>query len=217
LTLSKAINEDGVKLVSQFILEKINTDGFRDTLAYQILSRLSHSLSRLPYPSGQQPDNFDDHRRDTEAAPALLEDLSRLLREKYLDGAETEGKMNKKNTQRGKTQRSKVTSVAHAEINDRLFQALGRESPRSRESAEELIQSIITTQKNTLKVRFPPSPSSICGMPQHLVSSSPLLCEPPTLQGWFEARTFARTCFKEIFRFLTNKLPPRRRWDYLPP
>jgi hypothetical protein len=164
LTLSKAISEDGVKLVSQFILENIpsNADGFRDTLAYQVLSRLSHSLSRLrlPYPSGQQPDNFDDHRRDTEAAPALLEDLSRLLREKYLDGAETEGKTNKKNTQRGKSQRSKVTSAAHAEINDRLFQALGREAPKSRESAEELVQSIITTQKNTLKVRFLPSPSS---------------------------------------------------------
>jgi hypothetical protein len=164
LTLAKAISEDGVKRVSQFILEKIpsNTDGFRDSLAYQILSRLSHSLSRLPYPSGQQPDNFDGHQRDTEAAPALLEDLSRLSREGYLDGAETEGKKNKKSTQRSKTQRSKVTSVAHAEINDRLFQALGREAPKSRESAEELVQSIIATQKNTLKVRFPshPSPSS---------------------------------------------------------
>lgn len=162
MTLSKAISEDSVKLVSEFIIEKIpsNTDGFRDSLAYQILSRLSHSLPRLAYPSGQQPDNFDDHRRDTEAAPALLEDLSRLSREGYLDGAETEGKTNKKNTQRGKTQRSKVTSVAHAEINDRLFQVLGREAPKNRESADELVQSIITTQKNTLKVRFPPSPSS---------------------------------------------------------
>lgn len=162
MTLSKAISEYSVKLVSEFIIEKIpsNTDGFRDSIAYQILSRLSHSLARLAYPSGQQPDNFDDHRRDTEAAPALLEDLSRLSREGYLDGAETEGKTNKKNTQRGKTQRSKVTSVAHAEINDRLFQALGREAPKNRESADELVQSIITTQKNTLKVRFPPSLSS---------------------------------------------------------
>lgn len=162
MTLSKAISEDGVKLVSQFILERIpfNTDGFRDSLAYQVLFRLAHSLSRLPYPSGQQPDNFDGHRRDTEAAPALLEDLSRLSREGYLDGAETEGKTSKKNTQRGKTQRSKVASVVHAEISDRLFQALGREAPESRESAEELVESIITAQKNTLKVRFHPSPSN---------------------------------------------------------
>lgn len=162
MKLSKAISEDSVKQVSQFIIENIpsDTDGFCDSLAYRILSRLSHSLSRLPYPSGQQPDNFDDHRRNTEAAPAVLEDLSRLSREGYLDGVETEGKTNKKITQRGKAQRSKVTSVAHAEINDRLFQVLGREAPKNRESAEELVQSIITTQKNTLKVCFPPSLSS---------------------------------------------------------
>jgi len=65
---------------------------FCDSLAYQILSRLSHSLSRLPYPSGQQPDTFDDHRRDAEAAPTLLEDIFRLSREGHLDGAETGGK-----------------------------------------------------------------------------------------------------------------------------
>ena len=82
------------------------------------------------------------------------------MREGYLDGAGTEGKTNKKSTQRGKTQRSKVTSVEHAEINDRLFQALGRGAPKDCESAEELVQSIIATQKNTLKVRFPPLPSS---------------------------------------------------------
>ncbi len=116
LTLVKAISEDNVQLVSQFILEKLpsNADGFRDSLCYQILSRLSHTLSRLPYPSGQQPDHFNDHRRDTEAAPALLEDLSTLSREGYLDGADANAKMNKKSTQRGKAQRSKVTSVAHA-------------------------------------------------------------------------------------------------------
>jgi hypothetical protein len=162
LMLSKAISEDSVKLVLQFILEKIpsNTDGFRDSLGHHILSRLSHSLSRLPYPSGQPPDNFDDHRRDSEAAPALLDDLFKLSREGYIDGAEAEGKSNKKNAQRGKTQRSKVMSVAHAEINDRLFRALGRDAPKDRESTEELVQSIVTAQKNTLKVRFPSSPSS---------------------------------------------------------
>jgi hypothetical protein len=155
LTPAKAISEDSVNLVSQFILDKLpsDTDGFRASLSYQILSRLSHSLSRLPYPSGQQPAHFDDHRRDIEVAPALLEDLSRLLREGCLDGIEAKGKTNKKNLQRGKTQRSKVTLVAHAEINDRLFRALGREAPRNRESVEELVRSIIATQKDALKVR----------------------------------------------------------------
>ena len=182
MTLSKAISDDSVKLVFRFIFEKIssNPDGFRDSLGYHILSRLFHSLSRLS-PSGQQPGNFDDHRRDTEAAPALLEDLSTLLREGYLDGA-TKGKTNKK-TQRGNAQWSKVTSVAHAEINDRLFQALGRDAPKNRKSAEELVQSIITTQKDTLKVRFFSSPWAICSVPQRFVSSSSLLYEPPTRRG----------------------------------
>jgi hypothetical protein len=159
LTPAKAINEDSLELVSQFILNKLpsDTDGFQASLGYQILSRLSHSLSRLPYPSGQQPVHFDDHRREIEAAPALLEDLSRLLREGYLNGAEAEGKTNKKNMRRSKNQRSKATSVAHSEINDRLFQALGLEAPRNRGSAEELMRSIIATQKNTLKVRLPPA------------------------------------------------------------
>jgi len=156
LTLVKAVSEDCIELVSQFMLKTLpsNADGFCDSLGYQILSRLSHSLSRLPYPSGQQPDHLDDYCRNTKAAPALLEDLSKLLREGYLDEAVSEGKTNKRNTQRGKSQRSKTTSVAHAEINDRLFQALGREAPKHYESAEELVQSIITRQKNTLKVRF---------------------------------------------------------------
>jgi hypothetical protein len=90
--------------------------------------------------------------------PALLEDLSKLLQEGFLDEAVVESKANKKNTQRGKASRSKVTSSVHAEINDRLFRALGREAPRSRNAAEELIQSVMDGQKNILEVRLPPLP-----------------------------------------------------------
>jgi len=149
LTPTPAISEDSSKLVSQHILDRLpsDADGFRASLGYQVLSRLSHTLSRHPYTSGQQP----GLRRDIEVAPVALEDLSKLLRGGYLDGAEAEGKANKRNMQRGKTQRSKVTSVVHSEINCRVFEALGREAPRDRESAEELIRSIIATQKNTLK------------------------------------------------------------------
>ncbi|KAH9985773.1 hypothetical protein BJV77DRAFT_1031306 [Russula vinacea] len=133
-----SISEDSSKLVSQHILDRFPSDaeGFRASLGYQVLSRLSHSLSRPPYTSGQQP--------------CLLKDY-RLVARGYLDGAEAESKANKRTLQRGKNQRSKVTSVAHSEINDRLFQALGREAPRNRESAEESIRSIIATQKVTLK------------------------------------------------------------------
>jgi hypothetical protein len=160
LTFTTAISEDSSEVVSQYILDKLPPDAgeFRASLGYQVLLRLSHSLSRLSYPSGQRPVHFDNHRHDIEVAPALLEDLSKLLQEGYLDGAEAEGKSNQKIKQRGKSQRSKVTSVVYTEINDRLFRALGHEAPRGRQSAESLVQSIIDTQKNALKVRLPPAP-----------------------------------------------------------
>jgi hypothetical protein len=88
----------------------------------------------------------------------LLEDLLKLLREGYLDKAEAESKANKKNMQRGKTSRFKVTSGAHVEINDRIFNTLGRKAPEDRDSAEEIIWSIIVTQKNALEVRSSPAP-----------------------------------------------------------
>jgi hypothetical protein len=154
-----AVSKASFELVSQYIFERLpsDADGFKASLGYQVLSRLSHTLSRLPYASGQQPDHLDDHRRDVKVAPALLEDLSKLLREGYLDGAKAEGKPNKKNMQRGNTQRSKAMSVAHTVINDRLFQALGCGAPRDRESAEELIESVMTTQKSILEVRLLPA------------------------------------------------------------
>jgi len=149
-----AVSEECYKVVSQYILDRFPSDAgeFRASLGYQVLSRLSQSLSRLPYHSDQKPGRLDDYRRDIEIAPALLEDLFKLLREGYLDKAEIEGKANKKNMQRGKTSRFKVTSGAHVEINDRLFNVLGSKAPNDRDSAEEMIRSIIATQKNALEV-----------------------------------------------------------------
>jgi len=155
LTHATAISEESYKVVSQYILDRLPSDAgrFRASLGYQVLSRLSQSLSRLQYHSDQRPERLDEYRRDIEMAPALLEDLFKLLREGYLDKAEVEGKANKKSMQRGKTSRFKVTSGAHVEINDRLLNALGREAPKDRDSAEELTRSIIVTQKDGLEVR----------------------------------------------------------------
>ena len=150
------MSNDSLTLISRFILDSFssNADEFRTSFGYCVLSRLSHSLPRLPYLSGQQLDQqLNAYRRDIEIAPALLEDLSTLLREGFLDEAEAKKKTNK-NTQRGKTLRTKVTSGAHGEINDRLFRALGREAPRSRSAAEQLVQSVIDGQKNILEVRL---------------------------------------------------------------
>jgi len=156
LTLATAVSNDSAALISRFISNSFpsNADGFQASFGYRILSQLSHSLACLSYPSGQQPDQLNAYRHDIEIAPALLEDLSTLLREGFLDETEVEKKLNKKNKQRGKTSRSKVTSGAHGEINDRLFRALGREAPRSRSAAEELVQSVIDGQKNILEVRL---------------------------------------------------------------
>jgi hypothetical protein len=160
LTPATAVREEGYKAVLQYILDRLPSDagGFRASLGYQVLSRLSQSLSRLPYHPDQRPERLDDYRHDIEIAPALLEDLLKLLREGHLDKAEVEGKANKKNMQRGKTSRFKVTSRAHVEIDDRIFNALGRNAPMDRDSAEEMIQSIIATQRNALEVRLSPVP-----------------------------------------------------------
>ena len=156
MTLATAVSDDNAPFVSRYIFNGFpsNADGFQASLGHRILSRLSHSLSRLSYPSGQQPDQLSDHRHNIEIAPALLEDLSTLLRGGFLDEAEVEKKVNKKNTQRVKTSRSKVTSGEHAQIYDRVFRALGREGPRSRSAAEELVQSVINDQINILEVRL---------------------------------------------------------------
>lgn len=215
----KAVSEGSSKMVVQYIFERLpsDADGFEASLGHQVLSRLSYSLTRLPYPSGQRPDHLNDHRRNIELAPTLLENLSKLLREGYFDGGRTEGKANKKNAQRGKTQLSKAPSAAHDEINNRLFTALGRAAPRNRESAEKLVQSIIATQKEILKVRLP-APSLSTRLSQCLARFLPPLCELLKLQSWFAACTFVRMCRRVNSQFRTNKLPPRR-WaqPLLPP
>jgi hypothetical protein len=153
------VSNDSATLISQFILDRLpsNADEFRASLGYGILSHLSHSLARLSYPSDQRPEDIDAYRPDIEIAPTLLEDLSKLLREGFLDEMEAEGKA-KKNVQKGKGLRSKVSSGVHAEINDRLYRALGREAPRTCDAAEELVRSVLDGQKNILEVRLVPSP-----------------------------------------------------------
>lgn len=159
------MSNDSATLISQFILDRLpsNAEEFRASLGYNILSHLSHSLARLSYPSverpvGQRPEDIDAYRTEIEIALTLLEDLSKLLREGFLGEVEVESKPNKKNMQKGKGSRSKVPSGVHAEINDRLYRALGREAPRTCDAAEELVQSVLDSQKNILKVRLVPSP-----------------------------------------------------------
>jgi hypothetical protein len=153
LSLATAVRADCADTISDFVLETFPSepDGFSTSQAYRVLSRLSNSLSRLPYPSSQQQERLANHRRHTEKAPEILEDLSKLLR--YIDDAQAEGKPSKKNKQRSKNPRPKAQTVSHAEVNDRLSQALGYRAPKSRDSAQEQVQSMLDEQKVILKVR----------------------------------------------------------------
>lgn len=82
-------------------------------------------------------------------APSVLEDLAVLLQPGFFEEGESS---NRKATQ---TSRRKAITGVYAEINDRLFRALGPQVPRTRESVEEMIKSIVDNQKNTLRVGTP--------------------------------------------------------------
>jgi hypothetical protein len=155
LTLATAVRDDGATLISNFILDEFPSDAdkFNTSLAYQVLSRLSNSLSRLPYPTSQHQELLDNHRREIEKAPAVLEDLSTLLQGGFFDDTGAKEKRNKKKKHQTRNSRPTVPTVAHAEVIDRLSQALGYQAPKSRDSAEQLVQSTLDAQKNVLRVR----------------------------------------------------------------
>ncbi|KAI9510706.1 hypothetical protein F5148DRAFT_1177323 [Russula earlei] len=147
-----SVGEECVNLISRFVRDTLpsDIDAFRTSLSYKILSRLSSSLSRLSYPSGQQPENLDNYRRKVEMAPTVLEYLTTLLREGFFD-EEAENRAGKRNVHRGRTPRSKVASEEHSKIDDLLFHALGSEAPRSGDEAEETVQSIMDDQTDILE------------------------------------------------------------------
>ncbi|KAH8984684.1 hypothetical protein EDB92DRAFT_2117028 [Lactarius akahatsu] len=153
-----SVNDVTCAYILDFVLDKFpsesNVSAFRSSLGYEIVSRLSRSLSRLPYPSNGRPEGLDDRCHDTQRAPATLEDLSILLQSGFLEEAESEGRSNRRTTQQSRGSRGKGTTDVHTEIYDRLFQILGSQVPRTRESAEEMIKSIVDSQKDTLKFFF---------------------------------------------------------------
>ena len=154
--LATAINDDTSAYIWGFVLDKFpsSVSEFPSSLGYEIVSRLSHSLSQLSYPSNGRPEDLDDRCRHTEMAPSILEDLSILLQPSFFEEAESS---NRKTAQQSKTSRRKASTGVHTEINDRLFRALGPQVPRTRESVEEVIKSIVDNQKDTLRVGTPSS------------------------------------------------------------
>ena len=159
MPLATAVNNVTSAYILSFVLSEFPPDAreFHSSLGYEIVSRLSHSLSKLPYSSNRKPEDLDDRCHNTKMAPSILEDLSTLLQLSFFEEAESS---NRKTTQKSKTARRRAPTGAFAEINDRLFRALGPQVPRSRESAEETMRSIVDNQMDTLRVRIP-SPDTI--------------------------------------------------------
>ncbi|KAH8979762.1 P-loop containing nucleoside triphosphate hydrolase protein [Lactarius hatsudake] len=138
--------------ILDFILDKFssNISSFSSSLGYEIVSRLSRSLSQLPYPSNKLPEGLNDRCHHTEIAPTILEDLFTLLQSSFFEAESS----TRKTAQQSKTSRRKNTTRAHAEIEARLSQALRSRFPETRESAEDIMQSTIDEQKDTLKFFF---------------------------------------------------------------
>ncbi|KAH8984688.1 hypothetical protein EDB92DRAFT_1950637 [Lactarius akahatsu] len=148
-----SVNDVTCEYILGFVLNKFpsNVSAFRSSLGYEIVSRLSRSLSQLSYPSDGRPDGLDGRCHHTEIAPNTLEDLSLLLQSSFFEEAETS---NRRSMQQSKTSRRKAPTGTHTEISDRLFQALGSQVPRTRESAEDVMKSIVDDQKDTLRFFF---------------------------------------------------------------
>lgn len=162
MTPTIAISEEGYKVVSQYILDRLPSDarGFRASLGYHVLSGLSQSLSASRIFLTKSLNIL--MTIDAISNKHLHFKRSfKLLLERYLDKAKVEGKAKKKNMQRGRTSRFKVKSGAHVEINVRLLRALGHEAPKDRDSAEEMIRSIIATQRDSLEVRLSHVPPTL--------------------------------------------------------
>ncbi|KAH9172877.1 hypothetical protein EDB89DRAFT_842082 [Lactarius sanguifluus] len=148
-----SVNDVTCTYILSFVLNKFPSDvsAFSSSLGYEIVSRLSRSLSQLSYPSGGRPDDLDGRCHHTEIAANTLEDLSLLLQSSFFEEAK---QSNRKSTQQSKTSRRKALPGTHTETGDRLFQALGSQVPRTRESAEDIIKSIVDNQKDNLRFFF---------------------------------------------------------------
>ncbi|KAH9075547.1 hypothetical protein EDB83DRAFT_2312005 [Lactarius deliciosus] len=154
-----SVNNTTFAYILSFVLNKFpsNPSEFRSSLGYETVFRLSRSLSQLSYDFNGRPEYLDDHCRRTEMAPTVLEDLSTLLQSSFFEEAESS---NRKTTQQSKAQQSKTPrrrkalTGAHAEIEDKLFQALGSRVPRTRESAEKILTEVVKNQKDTLRFFF---------------------------------------------------------------
>jgi hypothetical protein len=149
MLFATAVNDVTSEHILNLVLNNFPEDvsAFHSSLGYEIVSRLARSLLQL-YPSDGKPEGLDDRCHNTQIAPSTLEDLSMLLQTSFFEAESS----NRKTTQKSKSSRRIAPTRVYTEINDRLFRALGPQVPKTRESAEEMMKSIVENQKNSLKV-----------------------------------------------------------------
>jgi hypothetical protein len=174
LLLATAVNDVTSAYILNFVLNKFPRDvsAFHSSLGYEIVSRLSRSLSN----SRILPTENQKASMIVVIIPKWLPAYSKtflmLLQPSFFEEAESS---NRKTMQKSKTSRRKAMTGMYAEINDRLFRALGPQVPRTRESAEEMIKSVFDSQKDTLRVS---TLSSAATLVEALLIFRPVLFHP---------------------------------------
>lgn len=181
--LATAINDVTSGYILGFVLKELPSEvcAFRSSLGYEIVARLSCFLSQS-FRSDGRPEGLDYRCHQTQMAPTILEDLSTLLQSGFFEEAKLDARSNRKTKHKSKRSRRKATTDPHAELKDRLFQVLGSQVPRTRESAEEMIKSILDNQKDTLKVSTLLS-NMVHWHSKALLTFQPVLFQPTSMPG----------------------------------
>ncbi|KAI0258663.1 hypothetical protein BC834DRAFT_696808 [Gloeopeniophorella convolvens] len=154
-----AVGKTSAVFIFKHILDQFpsDADGYSSSSTYSVLSRLTSGMHGLPYP-GEKPDGLDDHYRHMQKAPAVLGELCKLINGGLFDDAEEiQVKSSKRNGNRfkqSKPSRSKAATGAEVEILTQCFYDFSLKVPRNRDAANEMVESIFSTQKRILKFFF---------------------------------------------------------------
>ena len=152
LMLATDISDHHATRISAYLLNKLplNIERFYESIGFRVTARLSHTLQNIPFSPGERPDGLEDHLKHEKMALASLDELRKLLQDEDLFKRDVYTKTKKRSQQLSK---SSEHSAGLEGVMQR-FEALGLRVPRTRCSAEEMIQKIIGTERRILKVIF---------------------------------------------------------------
>lgn len=155
--LATAVSDTHATRISTFLLNKFptNIEAYFDSITYHVILRLSHTFQNLHFSTRKKPDGLDDHLEHEKTAHAAFNELRQLLQGKDFNKRDIVTKTKKRSPQLSKPS----GSSADLEGVIKRFETLGLRFPKTRASAEEMIQKIMETQRRILKVirhRHPP-------------------------------------------------------------